>query len=130
QHPEPRGKFPPRFPDGTFDAVRASIGPMALGLWMSPLHFNPAAQTFASHPQWACHPISDGLVLYNAAQPDDGSNEAGIGEWSTAGFPWVESRTEDAMDTGASATSSSTSCSGSTARARTTSIRTTTRSSR
>ena len=98
QHPEPRGKFPPRFPDGTFDAVRASIGPMALGLWMSPLHFNPAAQTFASHPQWACHPISDGLVLYNAAQPDDGSNEAGIGEWSTAGFPWVESRIEDAID--------------------------------
>jgi hypothetical protein len=103
QYPEPRwdgtpgSKFRPRFPDATFAAVRKAIAPMRLGLWMSPLEFNPRSKTYQSHPQWACHPIADGLVAYNLAQPDDGSNEAGLGPWSNLAFPHIESRVRDAI---------------------------------
>ena len=51
---------PPRFPDDSFAAVREAIAPMKLGLWMSPMHFNPASTTFKAHPEWACAPL--GLV--------------------------------------------------------------------
>jgi len=95
---EPRGKFPPRFPDATFTAVRAAIAPMKLGLWMSPANFNPAARAFHDHPDWACAPAGDATAVVNAAQPDDGSNEAGIGFWGPRAFPFVESRIRDAIE--------------------------------
>ncbi|MEA2308595.1 MAG: alpha-galactosidase [Thermoleophilaceae bacterium] len=104
QYPEPRwdgtpqSKFRPRFPDATFSAVRSAIAPMHLGLWMSPLEFNPQSKTFQSHPEWACHPIADGLVAYNALQPDDGSNEAGLGPWSNFAYPHIEARIRDAIE--------------------------------
>jgi Melibiase len=104
QYPEPRwdgtpgSKFRPRFPDPTFSAVRGAIAPMRLGLWMSPLEFNPQSKTFQSHPEWACHPIADGLVAYNLLQPDDGSNEAGLGPWSNFAYPHIESRIRDAIE--------------------------------
>jgi Melibiase len=104
QYPEPRwdgtqsSKFRPRFPDATFSAVRKAIAPMKLGLWMSPLEFNPQSRTYQAHPEWACHPISNGLVAYNLAQPDDGSNEAGLGPWSNFAYPHIESRIRTAID--------------------------------
>ncbi len=98
QHPEPRGKFPPRFPDDDFAAVRDAIAPMKLGLWMSPMSFNPASETFKRHPEWACTPVGDGTAAASAAQPDDGSNEAGIGLWGPRAIPWIESRIRDAID--------------------------------
>ena len=97
QYPEPRGTYPPRFPDATFAAVRKAIAPMKLGLWMSPLNFNPQANAFKANPQWGCAPVGDATTLLNAAQPDDGSNEAGIGFWGPDALPWVQSRIEDAI---------------------------------
>src|SRR3954471_18303514 len=76
QHRDPRGKFPPRFPDDSFVAVRRAIAPMRLGLWMSPAEFNPAAETFKRHPDWACTPTGDATAGANVLQPGDGSNEA------------------------------------------------------
>jgi hypothetical protein len=98
QHPEPRGKFPPRFPDDRFEAVRRAIAPMRLGLWMSPTSFNPASQTYRDHPEWGCTPTGQSTAGANLLQPDDGSNEAGIGQWSSKAFPHVESRIRDAID--------------------------------
>src|SRR4051794_17822550 len=97
QYPEPRGKFPPRFPDATFAAVRQAIAPMKLGLWMSPLSFNPSSATYQSHPQWACAPLGDATAALGALQPDDGSNEAGIGLWGADALPHIQSRLEDAI---------------------------------
>ena len=98
EHPEPRGEFPPRFPDASFAAVREAIAPMRLGLWMSPANFNPAAQAFRDHPDWACAPVGAGTAAANVLQPDDGSNEAGIGAWSPRAFGHVESRIRDAIE--------------------------------
>ncbi len=67
QHPEPRwdgsatSMFAPRFPDDSFTAVRQAIAPMKLGLWMSPMHFNPASATARRTPsgpatRWAQAP--------------------------------------------------------------------------
>jgi hypothetical protein len=89
---------PKRFPDDHFAAVRDAIAPMKLGLWMSPMHFNPASTTFTEHPEWACQPYASGLYAYNAAQPGDGSNEAGIVPWGPAAIPYVESRIRRAID--------------------------------
>ncbi|MGH2693035.1 MAG: CehA/McbA family metallohydrolase [Actinomycetota bacterium] len=80
--PEPRGLYPPRFPDARFEAVREVIAPMKLGLWMSPMQFNPAADAYQRNPQWNCHPVGDALVAYNTADPDSSSNEAGLGTWN------------------------------------------------
>jgi alpha-galactosidase len=80
--PEPRGRYPPRFPDAEFKAVREAIAPMDLGLWMSPMHFNPAADAYERNPQWNCEPVGEGLVAVNRADPNGGSNEAGIGTWN------------------------------------------------
>ena len=91
-YPDPRGLYAPRFPDATFAAVREAIAPMKLGLWMSPMHFRPDSQTYRAHPEWACAPTGHGLALYNTADMDSSSNEAGIGEWGPAAIPWVESR--------------------------------------
>jgi hypothetical protein len=104
EYPEPRwdgnpdSKFAPRFPDSEFQAVRKAIAPMRLGLWMSPTSFNPSSQTFQSHPEWACAPLGDGLAAYNVADPDGGSNEAGIAAWGPAALPHVEARIRDAIE--------------------------------
>lgn len=98
QHPEPRGKFPPRFPDDTFSAVREAIAPMRLGLWMSPMNFNPASNTYKAHPEWACAPTGHALAGYTAADPDSSSNEAGLGIWSKDALPHIKSRIRDAID--------------------------------
>ncbi len=100
QYPEPRwdgtpgSKFRPRYPDATFAAVRKAIAPMRLGLWMSPLEFNPSSAAYKAHPQWACQPISNGLVAANLADPNGdnvtSSNEAGIGAWSNDAYPHIE----------------------------------------
>jgi len=84
--PEPRApKFPPRFPDDRFAAVRNVLGQdMQLGLWMNPMEFNPAAKAFKKNPQWACAPTGLATAVLNAAQPGSGSNEAGIGVWNPA----------------------------------------------
>jgi hypothetical protein len=102
-HPEPRwdgsktSKFKPRFPDSTFAAVRKAIAPMKLGLWMSPMHFNPASATFRAHPDWACAPLGLGTALLNTLQPEDSSNEAGIGIWGPKAIPHIESRLREAI---------------------------------
>ena len=44
-----------------------------LALWMSPVEFNMASQTYAAHPDWACAPLGDAT----AQAPDD----AGLGVW-------------------------------------------------
>jgi hypothetical protein len=88
--PEPRGKYPPRFPDDHFAAVRQVLAgdpndpsdDITLGLWMNPMEFNPASNAFKTNPQWACLPVGLATAAVNAAQPDDGSNEAGIGVWN------------------------------------------------
>lgn len=98
QYPEPRPTWGPRFPDATFAAVREAIAPMKLGLWMSPMHFNPASETYRANPQWACKPVGDATALYNTADPESGSNEAGIGIWSPAAIPHIESRIRDAIE--------------------------------
>ena len=72
-------KFDPaRFPDsngdGRPDFVDYLHGQgLRLGLWMSPLEFNMASQTYAAHPDWACAPVGDAT----AQAPDD----AGLGVW-------------------------------------------------
>src|SRR4051812_30737270 len=104
QHPEPRwdgtptSKFKPRFPDDSFTAVRQAIAPMKLGLWMSPMSFNPASATFKAHPDWACTPVGDATAAATALQPDSGSNEAGIGFWGPRAIPHVESRIREAIE--------------------------------
>jgi Melibiase len=103
-YPEPRwdgtdaSKFRPRFPDSEFRAVRDAIAPMKLGLWMSPTFFNPSSATFAEHPEWECRPVGDALVADNEADPDGGSNEAGLGPWGPAALPHVESRIHEAIE--------------------------------
>lgn len=76
--------YPPRFPDAEFKAVREQLDPLGikLGLWMSPLHFHPTAAIFDRNPQWACLPLSVGLLALNTAQPYDSSSEAGIVQWN------------------------------------------------
>ncbi|MBI4728925.1 MAG: alpha-galactosidase [Acidobacteria bacterium] len=89
--PEPRApRFPPRFPDPDFSAVREALrgdpddpsDDVALGLWMTPMEFNPASAAFRANPQWTCAPVGGAAALLSAAQPDDGSNEAGMGVWN------------------------------------------------
>jgi hypothetical protein len=98
EYPEPRSRFGPRFPDSEFRAVRQAIAPMHLGLWMSPMHFHPSSETYREHPEWICQPAGSALLAYNTAQPEDGSNEAGIVEWGPSAIPHVESRIRDAIE--------------------------------
>ena len=103
QYPEPRwngsptSKFKPRFPDATFAAVREAIAPMKLGLWMSPMHFNPASATAKAHPEWICAPIGGATAALNVLQPDSGSNDAGIGIWGPRAIPHIEQRIRTAI---------------------------------
>ena len=92
EHPEPRGRFAPRFSDANFAKVRELIAPMELGLWMSPMNFNPAADVYKAHPEWACNPTGQGFAAYTALDPDSSSNEAGLGIWSTDYLPHLEER--------------------------------------
>jgi hypothetical protein len=69
---------PARFPDTNGDGRPDFVDYLhshgvGLGLWMSPLEFNGASQTYAAHPDWACAPIGDAT----AQDPDD----AGLGVW-------------------------------------------------
>ena len=91
--PEPRApRYPPRFPDDHFGQVGEDLkgdpadpsDDMTLGLWMNPMEFHPAAAAFKANPQWACIPTGLATAALNLAQPDDGSNEAGIGVWNPA----------------------------------------------
>jgi hypothetical protein len=99
--PEPRTgtdpKFTPRFPDSEFRAIRDAIAPMNLGLWMSPQHFHPSANTWKAHPEWVCHPTGTGLLVYNTLDQTGSSNEAGLAQWSVAALPHVESRIREAI---------------------------------
>ncbi len=103
-HPEPRydgtpgSKFAPRFPDSRFEAVREAIAPMKLGLWMSPLNFNPESRAYAEHPEWACAPLGHGTATQDRLQPGEGSSEAGTGVWGRDAIPHVESRIRDAIE--------------------------------
>jgi alpha-galactosidase len=71
---------------------------MKLGLWMSPMHFNPASKTYQQHPEWACAPLGHALVAANVADPDGGSNEAGLGMWGPDAIPHIENRIRDAIE--------------------------------
>ena len=69
---------PARFPDSNGDGRPDFVDYLhqqgvGLGLWMSPVEFNMASQTYAAHPDWACAPIGD----VTAQAPDD----AGLGVW-------------------------------------------------
>jgi alpha-galactosidase len=70
---------------------------MKLGLWMSPMEFNAASDTYKAHPEWACAPLGHALALYSASDPDSSSNEAGLGAWSTAYLAHLEERLRDAI---------------------------------
>ncbi|MGH2829137.1 MAG: alpha-galactosidase, partial [Actinomycetota bacterium] len=62
------------------DALEANG--MRLGLWMAPGSFHPSSNAFAAHPEWTCLPTGAGTAAYNAADPQNGSNAAGIGLWN------------------------------------------------
>ncbi|GEM_PF-2091382 len=69
---------PVRFPDSNGDGTPDFVDQLhalgiSLGLWMSPVEFNTASQTYAAHPDWACTPTGD----LTAQIPDD----AGLGVW-------------------------------------------------
>ena len=67
-------RFPDSNGDGKPDFVDKLQGMgVRLGLWMSPVEFNMASQTYKAHPDWACTPTGD----ITAQIPDD----AGLGVW-------------------------------------------------
>jgi hypothetical protein len=133
--PEPRydgspgSRFAPRFPDERFEAVREAIAPMRLGLWMSPMHFNPSSRDVCAEP-----------VVAVPARRDraPGAEHRGAGvELERGGDLWSGTRRRcrtsrrasvTASSTGARATGSSTSWPGWTAPGGTTSTRCTTSS--
>ena len=89
---------------------------------MSPLHFHPSSETYKQHPEWCCHPIGDGLLAYNTAEPGvelERGRDRHLGPGRAPAHRGAAHATRSR--TGASATSSSTSWRGSTARARATS---------
>jgi hypothetical protein len=99
EHRDYRMLYPPRFTDCNFEKVRELIAPMKLGLWMSPMHFNPqGSETFKAHPEWACWPINGPLTAYNAGDPNGGSNEAGLGMWGPDAIPHIEARIRHAIE--------------------------------
>ena len=98
EFPEPRSKWPPRFPDSEFKAVRDAIRPMRLGLWWTPLHFHPSSESYKQHPDWICRPVGDALLAYNTLDPESGSNEAGLVTWGQNALPHIEERLRDAIE--------------------------------
>ena len=74
---------------------------MKLGLWMSPMHFNPRLGHLQGRTRTGpARRSATALALYNAAEPDSGSNEAGLGMWGPAAIPHIERRIRDAIDVG------------------------------
>lgn len=90
-------KLAPRFPDAEFAAVREAIAPMKLGLWMSPLSYHPRSEVYRAHPEWGCTPTGQATGASGLAQPDSGSNEAGLGQWNTNYLPFLEERLREAI---------------------------------
>ncbi|HEX2196908.1 MAG TPA: alpha-galactosidase [Actinomycetota bacterium] len=93
-------KFRPRFSDCDFSAVRDAIAPMELGLWMSPMHFHPRSSTYTNHPDWSCKPVGDVTGAISLLQPSGGSNDAGLGTWSSHArlMDHVQARIQTAID--------------------------------
>jgi hypothetical protein len=107
--PEPRNgtdpKFAPRFPDDHFGAVRDEIGDMKLGLWMSPMHFHPKSEAAERNPGWICAPAGAATAALSIADPNTGSNDAGLGAWNPEGMGqdgtfinYLEGRISNAID--------------------------------
>jgi alpha-galactosidase len=63
---------------------------MDLGLWMSPMHFHTSSDAYRRRPDWACTPVGDGTAGLTALQPEDGSNEAGLGTWNAGAAGLVD----------------------------------------
>ena len=94
---------------------------MKLGLWMSPMHFNPASETYQRAPEWACTPVGDGTAAYNVGRPGVELERGRDRRLGTGGDPARRGAASARRSrAGGSATSSSTSSSGSTAPARAT----------
>ena len=96
--------FPPRFPDATFSAVRDVLGPMHLGLWMSPMAYHPTSDAYTQNQTWSCAPAGTAVGLSNLAD-NGGSNEAGTGIWNPLGqsaqgrmIDFLESRIRTAIE--------------------------------
>lgn len=87
---DPESKFSPRFPDDHFGAVQQALkgdpddasDDIELGLWMNPMAYHPSSKAFQTNPQWSCMPVGTGTGAVSIADPDGGSNEAGIGLWN------------------------------------------------
>ncbi len=96
----PESKFRPRYTDCTFERVKELIAPMELGLWWTPMSFHPRSSTYMNHPQWACKPVGDATGATSILQPSGGSNDAGIGLWTTHPdlIAHIESRIQTAID--------------------------------
>lgn len=100
--PEPRwdgsadSPFRPRFPDERFEAVRALLADdprtaadepdIALGLWMTPMEFHYSSAAYRTSPSWTCAPVGHATAALSVADPDGGSNDAGIGVWNPAAY--------------------------------------------
>ncbi len=95
---DPASKLRPRYPDPDFRAVREALGPMRLGLWMSPMQFNPKSRAYQEHPELACAPVGQGLAVQNALDPSSGSNESGLGTWGPAAIPFQEAKVRRAIE--------------------------------
>jgi Melibiase len=70
---------PARFADSNHDGVPDIVDHihskgLKLGLWMSPVEFNPNSQTYAAHPDWACAPTGDVTAQVGGTDP-------GLGVW-------------------------------------------------
>ena len=117
-------------PGRRFEAVREAIAPMKLGLWMSPLSFNPQSKAYARAPGVGLR--ADRPRHGRPGQrrsPDEGSSEAGTGQWGPDAHPARRgAHPRRDRELGRDATSSSTSSSGSTAPGRATSTTTARRS--
>ena len=88
-----------------------------LGLWMSPMEFNPGSATYAAHRDWACTPTGDvtaqlpsdaGLGVWDATNPalqahmtsvvDNAITAWGVTEFKFDFLTWVDCPPHDYMD--------------------------------
>ena len=97
---EATAKFSRRYTDCDFGQVRELLGDMELGLWMNAMHFHPRAHTYLNNPQWGCAPVGHATGATSIIEPNGGSNDAGIGTWSTHPdlMAHVESKIQRAID--------------------------------
>jgi hypothetical protein len=118
--------------DWTWDAARFPLDPatgvprfveylhglgLHLGLWMSPMEFNPGSATYAAHPDWACTPTGDasahiqddsGLGVWDASNPslrahltsvvDHAISAWGVTEFKFDFLTWLDCPPHDYMD--------------------------------